>query len=177
MERALTLWRDGYITSKSSNKSKKSPIVPLVNPATGIVSKRPKAFDYANWGESTEQYFVSVKSTMNASLFERFIEAATPYAMARRGGGSAKSSTSSTTVKEEPGRRTRITNDPPSESEDIRMQTDSDDDSDGDGDVEDQGDDEGEKDDDEGEDDDDDEEDEEDDSEVSIHIIYPFFHI
>lgn len=171
MERALTLWRDGYITSKSSRKSKKSPIVPLINPATGIKSRRPKAFDYANWGESTEQYFISVKSTMTTALFEQLIEAATPYAMARRVGGSAKSSTSSTVTKEEPGRRTRITNDPESESEDIVMQDCKQVNDDSDGNDEDCSDDQEE----DGDDDDslsrdEGDEEDEDDSEVSFHM-------
>lgn len=85
MERALTLWRDGYITLESvaSEKKGKCGIRKTINEFTGKESKATD-FNHTNWrmGMETNAYLASIKVNLaNRKLvWNELISAAAAFA-------------------------------------------------------------------------------------------------
>lgn len=83
MERALTLWRDGYITLESvaSEKKGKCGIRKTINEFTGKESKATD-FNHTNWRMETNAYLASIKVNLaNRKLvWNELISAAAAFA-------------------------------------------------------------------------------------------------
>lgn len=89
-----------------------SAIIKQINPTTGKISTKPTEFNFHNWSAKTAQYILAINNTVDADTFQRLIEEATPYTVAR----SNAESKASTSQSEEP-KRVLIHNDPVSDSE------------------------------------------------------------
>jgi hypothetical protein len=84
VERALTLWRDGFISCEtvSAHKAKKRPsaIIKTINKATGKESTKTTDFNQANWATITTGYLSSIKKTLSsASKFNEIVNAAKSF--------------------------------------------------------------------------------------------------
>ena len=92
-ERALTLWRDGHILCETvaAHKAGKrsSPIIKLVNKATGKESTRSTDFNQANWGTATSGYIEAMKKL---SKFDDIIADARSFAKVNQRGDTTTNS-------------------------------------------------------------------------------------
>jgi hypothetical protein len=81
VERALTLWRDGYVSCESvaeyKARKRSSPIIKVVNKATGKESSKMTDFNQANWAMITNGYLLSIKKALSPpGKFDPIINAA-----------------------------------------------------------------------------------------------------
>jgi hypothetical protein len=75
VERALSLWATGAITIEAVitsriSKNKVITLKPILNKATGVVSKTPLAFNEANWGSATCGYSRSAQKNVTLERFK-----------------------------------------------------------------------------------------------------------
>jgi hypothetical protein len=98
-ERALTLWRDRFIScaTAAAHKSGKrsSPIIKTVNKVTGKESTKSTDFNQTNWGTITSGYLSSIKKNLSdGKKFDAIIKDAMGFAKVnQRGESTATSST------------------------------------------------------------------------------------
>jgi hypothetical protein len=113
-ERALTLWRDGFISCETvaAHKARKrsSPILKLVNKATGKESTRTTDFNQSNWGTVTSSYILSIKKALASDIkFGAIITDARSFAkVSQRGDATA---TTTTGLEEEYDERAQLCDD------------------------------------------------------------------
>lgn len=97
VERALTLWATGTITTERVQESKstgKSLILPkMLKTGDGIKATRSTAFTDSAWGDATRGFVESVEK-LKPAIFATIITKAKEFSkISRRGGGTTKSST------------------------------------------------------------------------------------
>ena len=78
VERALTLWKDGFVSCEtvSAHKAKKrsSAIIKTINKATGKESTKTTDFNHTNWAMITSSYLSNIKTNLSsAGKFDRII--------------------------------------------------------------------------------------------------------
>ncbi|KAH9979321.1 hypothetical protein BGW80DRAFT_592207 [Lactifluus volemus] len=86
VERALTLWRDGFISCETVAAQKagkrSSAIKKTLNKSTGQVSRKSTDFNEANWGTATCSYITLIERhlTPNTKKFDRIADEAVRFA-------------------------------------------------------------------------------------------------
>src|SRR4051812_25180641 len=86
VERALTLWRDGQITTAAIvQDARKGPntvkgLVKALNKITGKESVKVLAFGETNWGEASRSYMASIKG-LQERAWTKIIDQAQTFAM------------------------------------------------------------------------------------------------
>jgi hypothetical protein len=81
VERALTLWRDKFVSCETvaayKAKKRSSPIIKTINKSTGKESTKLTDFNQANWAAITNGYLSSIKKALTSeSKYKPIIEAA-----------------------------------------------------------------------------------------------------
>lgn len=98
VERALTFWRDGYITLDGVGQGGKTcSIRKAVDPDTGKETKATE-FNQAKWGVATNGYLNSIKTNVACGKFNwaSFVKAAMEFKKPNRNGESTIASSSTT---------------------------------------------------------------------------------
>jgi hypothetical protein len=89
-ERALQLWKDGYISIASQKASLSgSGIIKVINKESGKPSGRSTDFAQANWANATAEYLASLDANFrNDAKFDNLVNAAKAFVASNRRGDS-----------------------------------------------------------------------------------------